>query len=134
MAIGDSMIIDNNVVLPVLSTVVLVLIALGLKYRKVNRIHIPLMLSAFAIDLGMVVWLEFNRLAVEKVVGGVSGLLLFHVIVSIGVVILYVALISTGMKLFKKVTLSPALHRNLAVAFVIGRLINYVTSFFVGSA
>jgi len=124
----------NSIVFPLLSTLVLILIGVGIKYRKVNRLHISLMLTAFAIDVGMVVWLEFNRLAVEQVVGGVSGLLFFHVIVSIGVVILYVALISTGMKLFKKVTLSPALHRNLAVAFVIGRLINYVTSFFVGSA
>jgi len=129
-----ALVLDNNTVFPILSTVVLVLIALGLKYRKVNRLHIPLMLSAFAIDVGMVLWLEFNRMAVEKVMGGVSGLLLFHVVVSIGVVILYVALISTGLKLFKKVTLSPTLHRNLAIAFIIGRLINYVTSFFVGSA
>lgn len=119
---------------PLLQTLVLLLISIGLYFRKVNRIHIPVMIAAFLIDLGMVLYLELNRAAVEQVIGGVEGLLLFHVIVSTLVVVLYVALFVTGFRLFKKVTLSPKLHRTLAMAFVLGRLINYITSFFVGSA
>lgn len=118
---------------PILSTLVLLLIGIGLKYRKVNRIHIPVMITAFVIDLGMVLYLELNRAAVEQVVSGVEGLLLFHVIVSSLVVVLYLALFATGFRLFKRVTVSPKLHRTLAMAFVLGRLINYVTSYFVGS-
>lgn len=118
----------------ILSTLVLVLIAVGLWKRKVNRIHIPAMLLAFAIDLGMVLWLEFNRLAVEQVVEGVSGLLAFHVVVSILVVFLYIGLIVSGYQLWKGKLTQRNPHRWMAAVFIVGRLINYVTAFFVGSA
>lgn len=94
----------------------------------------PVMFLAFCIDLGMVLWLEFNRAAVEQVVEGVSGLLAFHVVVSTLVVILYILLIWSGIRMWKNKPLSPKFHRNLGMAFVVGRLINYVTAYFVGSA
>lgn len=118
---------------PILSTLVLVLLTVGIVYRKVNRIHISAMMLAFLIDIGMVLYLELNRAAVEQVVEGVHGLLAFHVAVSVLVVLLYIALIVTGMRLFKRITISTKLHRLLASVFVIGRLINYVTAFYVGS-
>ncbi|MFN8615342.1 MAG: hypothetical protein U0003_05480 [Vampirovibrionales bacterium] len=126
--------LTNNTVFPVLSTLVLVLIALGLKHRRVPGKHIPLMLSALLIDVGMVLWLEWHRQAVEQVVEGVSGLLLFHVCVSTLVVVLYIGLLITGIRQAKGIALSTQWHRWMAIAFVVGRLINYVTSFFVGSA
>jgi hypothetical protein len=119
---------------PILSTLVLVLIFIGLWKRKVNRIHIPAMLAAFVIDLGMVLWLELNRLAVEQVIEGVSGLLAFHVTVSIIVMLLYIALIISGYKIWKGERALFNLHRYMAAIFIIGRLINYVTAFYVGSA
>ncbi len=121
-------------VFPLLSSFAIILLGLGLFLRREPALHIPLMLSAFGLDLGMVLWLEFNRAAVEQVAAGVTGLLAFHVIVSTLVMVLYIALIWSGRRLWLGHPASRKLHRILAVTFIIGRLINYVTAFFVGSA
>ncbi len=121
-------------VFPFLSSFVLILLAVGLVYRREPALHIPLMLSAFGVDLGMVLWLEFNRAAVEQVVTGVTGLLAFHVVVSTLVMVLYMVLIWSGRRLWLGQERSRGFHRTVAAIFIVGRLINYVTAFFVGSA
>lgn len=124
-----------------ISTIVLVLIAFGLIFRRQNKVHIACMVLAFVIDLALVLYIEITRHAIESV--GVqmtqqtatqsmpSALLGFHVAVSVLTLVLYVAQFRVGYKLLKGHQVTRAFHRRLGYAFVVCRLANYITSFFV---
>ena len=122
------------------SSLVLVIIAAGLYFRKRMSLHIPLMITAFVIDLSLVLVIEFQRMAVEKVIGHVAAgtdyFLIFHAGISLLVLVCYSLLIWTGSKVYKGMKAGTGKprdiydwHKKLAVAFIILRLINYVTSF-----
>lgn len=119
------------------STLIVLVIALGLYFRKQAQIHIPLMLTAFVADLSLVLIIEFQRKAVERVVDNVTSVpnafLLFHVGVSLVVILLYIALIITGNKALKLTNRANSstmqIHKILALIFIVFRLTNYITSF-----
>ncbi|MBK8191311.1 MAG: hypothetical protein IPK79_12775 [Vampirovibrionales bacterium] len=114
------------------SSLVLFLIALGLVFRRKRRAHVALMLSAFALDFGLVLAIELNRHAVEQALGGVHGLLLFHIIISTLVLAFYGALIVSGINWIKGKPWAFRWHRWLAAVFLLLRLLNYVTSLYIG--
>lgn len=119
-----------------LSSLILVFIGVGLWKRKQPRIHIPVMLAAFALDVALVLYIELSRHAIGTVVESVRtpdehALLLFHVTVSLLVLVLYVILTWLGFKIVKGERGLLKLHRNLGGLFVLFRLTNYVTSFMV---
>ncbi len=116
------------------SSVIVLILAIGLYFRHNRKLHPPIMMLAFILDILLVLVIELQRQAVEQVVEGLdSTLLTFHVIVSVTVVLLYIALLFTGIKVLKGQNQMMSAHRMLAYAFIIGRLTNYITSFFVGS-
>lgn len=115
----------------VFSTLVLLLILFGILNHRKRHLHMTLMTAAFLIDLALVLYIEFTRAAVEQAVDGVEGLLLFHIIVSVITLLLYIVLIGLGVQWFKGKPNVAVLHRNLAYVFVLCRLTNYVTSFFI---
>jgi hypothetical protein len=114
------------------STLVLVILAIGWYWRHRPRRHIPLMLSAFTIDVLLVLAIEINRHAVEKVLSpSVDWFTVFHAAISLLVLLLYTAMTVLGVRIFRgNHTLRP-IHGRLALVFVGFRLANYVTSFFV---
>jgi uncharacterized membrane protein YozB (DUF420 family) len=114
-----------------ISTVVLLLIAAGVSYRRQTRIHLRLMLAAFALDVSLVVYIETTRHAVEKVAHHTGMLLWFHVIVSVAVLIAYVAQIQLGRRILKGFVASRGLHIKLGLTFCTLRLLNYITSFII---
>jgi uncharacterized membrane protein YozB (DUF420 family) len=114
-----------------ISTVVLLLIAAGVYYRRQTRIHLRLMLAAFALDVSLVVYIETTRHAVEKVAHHTGMLLWFHVIVSVAVLIAYVAQIQLGRRILKGFVASRGLHIKLGLTFCTLRLLNYITSFII---
>jgi hypothetical protein len=114
-----------------LSTVVLLLIAAGVYYRKHTRIHLRLMLAAFIIDLSLVVYIEVTRHAVEKVAHHTGLLLWFHVVVSVAVLIAYVAQIQLGRRILNGFVASRGLHIKIGLTFCTLRLLNYITSFII---
>lgn len=118
------------------STLVLIIISLGLFFRHRPKIHIPCMLTAFLIDISLVLYIEVTRHAIETVGQAVQrplpyGLLLFHVTMSALVLVLYVLMFRLGFGLFKGKESNRGIHRNLGYVFVVCRLANYITSFFV---
>jgi hypothetical protein len=118
------------------STVAVLLILVGWKFRKRVEVHIPLMASAFVIDFSLLLYIELTRHAIETLQNDVStaaneGLLYFHVLVSVIMLILYGVQIGTGLWLAKGHAVSRIFHRNAAYAFLACRLLNYVTSFLV---
>jgi len=112
-----------------ISTFVLVLIALGLKFRHDRTRHIPLMLAAFLIDFGLVLSIELKRHAVEKLVlQQVPMFTVVHALISLGVLGLYVALMVFGFKIIKDQPNARGIHKKLGIAFVVMRLLNFATS------
>jgi len=114
------------------STAVLILIATGLWFRKRNpQVHLRLMLTAFAADVLLVLYIESTRHAVEKVVAHVRPLIWFHAGVSLGVLVCYVMMILLGRPMLAGRYETRTLHRAVGITFVVLRGLNYVTSFMV---
>lgn len=111
---------------------VVALILAGLLFRGRRRaLHLGLMIAAFAVDLGLLLYIETTRHAAEKVVGRFQPLLWFHAGVSLVVLVCYLAMLSLGFRMVRGEMRLRRWHRVLAVTFVICRGLNYVTSFLV---
>ncbi len=112
----------------------LVLIIVGVAYRRVTRVHVPIMLAAFVIDMLNVLLIELNRDAVKRTMetAGVAGewILKFHILVSVISVVCYVIALITGPLLLLRRRCRTA-HRWNAIVFLVCRSINFVTSFWV---
>jgi hypothetical protein len=117
--------------LHVASTLVVALVLAGLSNRRRPPVHRAFMVSAFMIDLLLVLYIEATRHAVETVVTGVHPLLWTHAAISIAVLICYALMIGLGRRLFAGALEVRLTHRNLGIAFCVLRSLNYVTSFFV---
>jgi uncharacterized membrane protein YozB (DUF420 family) len=123
--------------------IVLVLIGLGLYYRRQPQRHLRFMTAAFVTDLGLVVWIEATRGAVETVVSGPKTMVWAHAGISLAVLILYVSQIVLGRQLLarQEMVLGEAvtvpvhngdrrrtLHLVLGLTFCVLRALNYVTA------
>lgn len=90
-------------------------------------------MTAFVIDLSLVLLIEWQRHAVESVVDNAvhepDSFVLFHAAISLLVIVFYILQIINGTKIMKgKRELIP-LHQKFAIIFIILRLTNYITSF-----
>lgn len=118
--------------LHVVSTLVVVLVATGLYFLKRKpRRHIKLMITACAIDVLSVLYIELTRQAVETVIGGVSPLIWFHAGISLGVLICYGVMFWFGWRLRRGIAAVRSKHRNVGITFCVLRGVNYITSFMV---
>ncbi len=116
--------------LKLVSVLVCVILVIGVLKRRKPRVHIPLMVSAFLIDLTMVIYLEVRRGVVESIPGReMTTLLIVHICLSTVVLILYGVQIATGLKNARG-NRRPW-HRKAAVAFLITRFGNLITSFLI---
>lgn len=110
-------------------------------FRRNARRHISCMVLAFLLDLGLLLYIEGSRHAIHTVTTSLKtpeshGLLLFHVTMSLLVLLLYLAQITSGILLYRgRPGLNAVLVRNFhqisAMAFLFFRAANYVTSLFV---
>ncbi len=117
------------------SSFVVCLITVGIVFHRKLEVHIPIMLSAFVIDVALVLIIELQRHAVEKVIGEVvapspSAFVIFHACVSLLVILCYIALGITGAKTIIDRSKLPT-HKAIAMVFIILRLTNYITSFWM---
>ncbi|MBI4604101.1 MAG: hypothetical protein HY721_19260 [Planctomycetes bacterium] len=131
-----------SVVTKVVNTAMVLLIAYGLWHRRRPRVHIPVMLTAFAVDLANVLAIEL--LISRSRTGGTGaveqGITLFvrggpllqqvHVAVSFLCVLGYVVAAVTGTRLWRTGK-GRRLHRANALVFIATRLSSYVTSFWM---
>lgn len=123
-----------------LNVVGLIIIAAGLAYRFRPRVHIPVMLTAFALDVANVLLVEIyarktaGRGAVEQGVsaftGGGTALQQFHIVVSVLCILGYVVAAVTGTRLYRRGA-GRRIHRANAVVFIVTRLSSFVTSFWM---
>ncbi|MHB1327966.1 MAG: hypothetical protein ACYC2K_07165 [Gemmatimonadales bacterium] len=121
-------------VLHLLSTVVLVLVGAGLYYRKRPRVHLGLMLAALAVDLGLVLYIEITRSAIETVRTAPLGpVLTFHIVASVLVLVIYLIQLGLGVRKLRHGMSSHLAHRYLGITFVVLRVANYATSYMISA-
>lgn len=99
------------------------------------------MTTAFVLDLSLVLTIELRRQAIERVLVNHSSFVWFHVSVSILVLLLYITLAWSGTAMSKikspeelNTSMVRNIHRAASMVFVLLRLTNYVTSFYMPSS
>jgi len=120
------------------STLVVIALVAGVALRRHRRIHPRIMIGAFLTDLGLLVWIELHHHALRQAAEATGlieadvanrGMLLFHIWVSTLMLVLYAVLIVLGIRLLRGNESVRRYHRGCAVAFLMLRFTNYVTSF-----
>jgi uncharacterized membrane protein YozB (DUF420 family) len=109
---------------------VCLILVIGVLNRRRKRIHIPLMLSAMAIDVGMVLYLEIRRGVVESIPQRpMTPLLVIHITISVLVLILYGVQVVTGYRNAKG--RRSTWHPRIAALLLPLRFANLITSFMI---
>lgn len=108
-----------------------ILLLVGYAYRRRRYVHVPLMLSAFIIDMSLVAYIELTRHAIEKALSGPGPLMVVHILISVAFVLLYFWQIFTGIGRWRG--LKHRAHKSTGLIFLLLRFGNLVTSFLVTS-
>lgn len=117
-----------------ISTVVVLLLCVGLWKRRNPNIHIPVMVTAFIIDLLLVLYIEYSRSVIEMVIheaAEMSLLLKIHVPISITAFLLYFPLIILGVLVRRGNTQWQPWHKRVGITFIVFRGANYITSLMI---
>ena len=109
----------------------LLLILAGLWNRRRPHRHLTFMITAFTVDLALILYIELTRDAVQQLSGGAPPLLWFHVGVSVAVVLSYIGMILLGRRLLRREAGVRSVHRKLGLTFCVLRTVNYITSFMI---
>jgi hypothetical protein len=131
---------DLAVLAKSLNTAMLLVLAFGLWKRHTPRVHIPAMLIAFVVDLGNVVVVELAarrskgvgavEQATQAVLQGGSTLSQVHIAASALTIAGYFVAAITGTLLYRRGR-ARRVHKANAAAFIVMRLLSYVTSFWM---
>lgn len=112
-----------------LSVAVFLMLVVGVLCRRKRAVHIPIMLSAILIDLGMVAYIEFTRDAVASARSKMGPLMVVHLIFSFTVLITYGIQVYTGVRKARGGV--SRWHGSVMPWLLAARFGNLVTSFFV---
>lgn len=113
-----------------LSLLVCIMLVVGVIWRRKRNVHIPLMLGAIVIDLGMVLYIEFSRGAVEQAQSKMGTLMKVHIAISIGVLVLYGIHVCTGILMARGGKVG-GIHGKIMLPTVGLRILNLITSVMV---
>jgi hypothetical protein len=119
-----------NIVMNAANVLILATILYGVKVHARRALHARIMVSCFIADVLMVLIIELTRNAIAQAVETTSGLMRFHIAVSIAAIVLWIPQILTGRQILRG---KPYLrrHRFQAWAFLLFRSTNVATAFFV---
>lgn len=113
-----------------LSFAILLLFLVGLALRKKRALHMTLMQIAIACDLGLVLYLEITRDAINTAMNPTHPFVVFHVIISVATVVGYFHQIYAGYRYFKQGLLKKA-HRIGGMVTISLRMSNFFTSLWI---
>ncbi len=115
--------------LKIISIGVCVALVVGYIYRRRPRVHVPLMLAAFVVDLAMVVYIEVARDAIASAKAKMGMLMIVHILISVGVLVLYVVQVVSGLANLRG--RRSRRHGPAGTSLLVLRLGNLLTSFMV---
>jgi len=113
-----------------ISIFVCIMLVVGVLNRRRKRVHIPLMVSAFLIDLGLVLYIELSRGAVAAAQAKMGPLMIVHISLSVATLALYVVQMVTGIQNARGKPPSRT-HAKTWRWLLLARFGNLVTSFMV---
>lgn len=114
------------------------LMVLGLVSKRNSKVHIVYMLSAMSLDVGLVLFLEVTRSAIEKVVAEpMTFLQRLHVGTSLTAMLLYIPTVILGFRLFRglgrrEISANDRARRNhraVAIMAFVLRLVGFLAMF-----
>lgn len=114
---------------------VFVLIFIGVALRKNRKVHPPIMITCFLVDLALVLYLEFTRGAIKEAADRVmEPMMLIHIIVATLSIGLYVALLITGTKVLRGAPEKlQRIHKRFAITFLVNRVAVLATAIMVST-
>ncbi len=123
------------------SLLITIAVLVGLALRHNRRLHPAIMSGCFAGDVALVLWLELTRGAVETAVGSMSALMVTHIALATVMLVLYVFMTVSGVKILKAGELASdpttlkriSRHRIGAWIFVAVRVLVLVTAVMVAN-
>ncbi len=109
---------------------ILMIMIVGIYYRKVRTLHFKIMSAAMIWDVLLILQIELSRSAIMKASNAVNNRLALNIHVSIAVttVLLYGMMIYTGRKLLKGQEVKKK-HRVLGYTTFLMRVLTFATSF-----
>lgn len=115
------------------STIIVLLMLIGIFFRKRRQIHVKIMSLVIAWDVLLILQIELNRSAIAKAaeVAKNTSMLNIHVSIAVATVLLYVAMVWSGRKLLKGENHMRFHHKMLGISTLIMRLLTYATSWYV---
>lgn len=110
-----------------ISGFVCILLAVGIYYRHKKNVHLPIMITAFLIDLSLVLYLELARHVVETLPDRpMNTMLTVHIMLSTAALALYLVQFYTGIQNARGN--KSEWHRKVPFAFITARFGGFVTS------
>lgn len=113
----------------IVSTMVLAGVYYGVSQRKNRRRHVKVMVTCGIVDILLVLAIVIVRKALPKAMEADTDILRVHLMFSVPALLLWFSAFISGAKRLKGQWVG--FHRFNAIAFLIARTGNWVTSFFV---
>jgi len=122
---------NTGLLLQTQSLLVLLLLIVGVIYRKNRKRHIKVMVSAIVWDLLLVLQIEFNRGVLTKAAGVSSNALALniHVTIAFLTILSYIAVAYSGTRILKGMEGWRLRHRFLGLTALTLRILTFATSF-----
>lgn len=124
---------SSQVIFQIQSTLILLLMYVGVYYRQFPTRHVKIMGTTIVWDILLILQIELTRGAIVK--AGKSMInptfLTVHIAIAVLTVLLYFGLIYTGRKMLAKDYGVHKLHRLMGRLAVFCRTFTYVSSYFV---
>ena len=118
-------------ILKLISIGIVILLVYGITQRFRPKIHIPVMLIAFVLDVALVLYIELSRDATGQALGwnDLPGIMQIHIFLSTMTVVMYLVQIASGFIRWKKGGMPY--HKHTGIIFMLFRLGNLATSFMI---
>ena len=122
---------SSAVIFQTQSFLILVLMYIGVAFRKNRALHVKMMASAIVWDILLILQIELTRSAIDKASKAVSNPMMLNIHVSLAVlcVILYGFMMYTGRKIIKGNGGTRPLHKKLGLTTLVTRTLVFITSF-----
>jgi hypothetical protein len=114
------------------NTMIILLIYLGVFFRRKRKIHVKLMIFSIIWDVLLIFQIEFYRHAINKTLKAFTNPLILniHILLAISSVIMYGVMIYTGRKLLAGDKLVRIKHKRAGYTTLVLRTLTYITSYF----
>ena len=127
----DSLTIRPPAITDGISFACLILLMVGIALRRDRSKHPKIMVAAFVLDLGLVLYLELTRGAIDRASQLASQILTIHVGFAVATLVFNVALLVTGYRIYSGKSAGLTTHRRLAWVFMICRIATFLTAFVI---